>query len=239
VGELIEHYRTEKMPKRFSTRHGYEAWIKNHIRPRWGESPITALQPREVELGLRSLPLAPKSRVHIRGVIRGLWEFAMWRGDVPAQRNPMELVTIPCATKRRKPHSLTEDEFRKFVTHLSAPLDTIALLCVSFGLRISEARALRWSDVDWLGGTLQIVRGIVRSHVGPVKTAESERQMSIDPQLLTILKSWKQITQFAAEDDWMFASPIKLGKAALVVSAHLARVSPGSKRGAYGAVRHT
>jgi integrase len=27
-----------------------------------------------------------------------------------------------------------------------------------------------------------------------------------------ILKSWKQITQFAAEGDWMFASPIKLGE---------------------------
>jgi len=132
----------------------------------------------------------------------------MWRGDVPAQRNPMELVTIPRATKRRKPHSLTEDEFREFFTRLSAPLDTIALLCVSFGLRISEARALRWSDVDWLGGTLQIVRGIVGTHVGPVKTMDSERQMSIDPQLLAILKSWKQITQFPAEDDWIFASPI-------------------------------
>src|SRR5262249_49252288 len=130
------------MPERFSTRYGYEAWIKNHIVPRWGQLPITALQPREVELWLPSLPLAPKSRVHIRGVIRGLWEFAMWRGHVPAQRNPMELVTIKGATKRRKPRSLSEDEFRRFLTQLPAPLDTLALLCVSFGLRISEARAL-------------------------------------------------------------------------------------------------
>jgi integrase len=130
----------------------------------------------------------------------------------PPRAFPMELVTIKGATKGKKPRSLTEDEFRKFAAHLPEPLDTVALFCVSFGLRISEARALRWSDVDWLGGTLQIERGIVRSHVGPVKTRESERQMSIDPHLLTILKRWKQKTQFATEEDWIFASPAKLGR---------------------------
>ena len=45
VDELIEHYRVEKMPERFSTRHGYEAWIKNHIRPRWGELPSRRCNP--------------------------------------------------------------------------------------------------------------------------------------------------------------------------------------------------
>jgi integrase len=213
VKMLVEQYRLEKMPQRFSTRYGYEAWIKNHILPRWGNSPITDVQPREVELWLRSLALSPKSRVHIRGVLHQLWEFAMWRGDVPTQRNPMELVTIKGATKRtHKPRSLTEDEFRKFLAHLEEPIRTVALLCVSFGLRISECLALRWGDVDWLNGTLQIARGIVRQHVGPVKTSESEQRMSVDAQLLGILKDWKQTTQFAAESDWVFASPVQLGR---------------------------
>jgi integrase len=212
VNNLVAQYRAERMPERFSTRYGYEAWIKNHILPRWGNCPITELQPREVELWLRSLDLSPKSRVHIRGVIGQLWEFAMWHGYVPAQRNPMELVTIKGATKRRKPHSLTEHEFRNFLTHLEQPIRTITLLCVSFGLRISECLALKWSDVDWLNCTIQIARGIVRQRVGPVKTSESERRMSVDAELLVMLKTWKQITQFAAEDDWMFASPVKMGR---------------------------
>jgi integrase len=212
VKMLIGQYRLERMPQRFSTRYGYEAWIKNHIIPKWGNALITELQPREVELWLRSLELSPKSRVHIRGVIRQLWEFAMWRRDVPILRNPMELVTITGATKRRKPRSLTEDEFREFLAHLEQPIRTVALMCVSFGLRISECLALKWFDVDWLSGTLQIARGIVRQRVGPVKTSESERRMSVDAELLEILKSWKQITQFAADSDWMFASAVKLGR---------------------------
>jgi integrase len=80
----------------------------------------------------------------------------MWRGDVPTQRNPMELVTIKGASKRTsKPRSLTVDEFQRFVQHLGEPFRTVALVCVCFGLRISEALALRWSDVDWLNGETQ------------------------------------------------------------------------------------
>ena len=58
---------------------------------------------------------------------------------------------------------------------------------------------------------LQVVRGIVRQRVGPVKTAESEKPMAVDSDLLTVLGNWKQSTQFGAEGDWVFASPVKLG----------------------------
>ena len=75
---------------------------------------------------------------------------------------------------------------------MAEPVRTIALLCVSFGLRISECLALKWSDVDWLASTLQVVRGIVRQRVGPVKPAESEKPMAVDSELLSVLGNWKQ-----------------------------------------------
>jgi integrase len=144
VATLVEQYRAEKMPARFSTRRGYNAWFKNHILPKWGECEITAVQPRPVELWLQSLDMAPKSRAHIRGMLRILWDFAAWRGDVLMQRNPMELVTVKGASKRiRKPRSLTVEEFQKFVGHLQEPFHTIALMCVCLGLRISECLGLR------------------------------------------------------------------------------------------------
>jgi len=213
VSTLVEQYRAEKMPQRFSTRHGYNAWLNNHIIPKWGACEITDVQARPVELWLHSLTLAPKSRVAIRGLLGILWDFAMWRGDVPTQRNPMELVTIKGATKRMsKPRSLTVEEFQRFIVHLGEPFRTMALLCVCFGLRISECLALRWSDVDWLNGNLTVERGIVRQHVGDVKTTESRKQISADSSLLEILKRWKQTTQFSTSDDWLFASPTQLGR---------------------------
>lgn len=83
-------------------------------------------------------------------------------------------------------------------------------MCVCFGLRISECLALKWADVDWLRGKLSIQRGIVRQRVGELKTAYSGRAMAVDSEMLEVLRAWKQTTQFSAEGDWMFASPVKL-----------------------------
>ena len=67
VSSLVEVYRAERMPQRFSTRYSYDQWLTNHILPHWGEGSITDVKPRPVELWLHSLTLSPKSRVHIRG----------------------------------------------------------------------------------------------------------------------------------------------------------------------------
>ena len=213
VNTLVEQYRAEKMPKRSDTRRSYEVWIRNHILPKWGECALSDVQARPVELWLESLTLATKSRVHIRGVLRILWDFAMWLGDVPTQRNPMELVAIKGATKRtKKPRSLTVREFQKFVQHLGEPFRTMAVLCVCFGLRISEALGLKWGDVDWLESKLKVERSIVGQIVDDVKTRESEAEPPIDDAVLAVLKNWKQMSQFSDAEDWMFASPAQLGR---------------------------
>jgi len=211
--QLVEQYRGEKMPKRSDTRRAYEVWLRNHILPRWGDSALTELQARPVELWLDSLSLAPKSKAHIRGVLSILWDFAMWRGEVPTQRNPMELVRVKGLTKRtRQPRRLTVDEFQKFVQYLDEPFRTVALLCCCLGLRISECLALKWADVDWLNGKLRVERGIVCQQVDDVKTTESRRHMVMGRELLEALKTWKQTTQFPAPEDWVFASPVQLGQ---------------------------
>jgi integrase len=213
VKELIEQYRIEKMPKRRDTRRTYEVWLSNYIIPRWGNSLISEVHPRPVELWIKSLSLAPKSKVHIRGVLRILWDFGMWRGDVPIERNPMELVAVKCGTKRtRQPRSLTTEEFQRFTAHLKEPFRTIALVCVCFGLRISEALALKWGDVDWVNGKLCIERGIVCQVVDEVKTQDSLRALHADRDLLDILKIWERTSQFSASADWVFASPVQLGR---------------------------
>lgn len=88
----------------------------------------------------------------------------------------------------------------------------MALVCISFGLRISECLVLKWSDVDWLNAKLTVERGIVRQVVGDLKTEYSGRAMSIDTAMLAVLKTWRQETQFAGDGDWGFASPLKLGR---------------------------
>jgi integrase len=215
VQTLVQHYRTERMPNRASTRRGYEAWLINHVLPRWGDCSITDVQARPAELWLQSLTLAPKSKLHIRGLLSVLWDYAMWRGDVAIQRNPMELVSVASASQRvRKPRSLTPEQFQLLLNTLGSDVcwRTMLLMAVSFGLRISELLGLKWRDVDWLGKTIRIERGVVKQIVDDVKTNCSARTMVCADELLDVLKTWKQVTQFADPDDWMFASPAKLGR---------------------------
>jgi hypothetical protein len=77
-----------------------------------------------------SLSLAPKSKTHIRGVLRNLWDFAAWSGDVARdRRNPMELVRIRGASKRvQKPRSLTVEEFQNFA-NIYPSLSALWLCC--------------------------------------------------------------------------------------------------------------
>jgi integrase len=212
VQELVTAYLQEKAPPRKDTRRSYLVWLRCHILPKWGENQITDLQPRPVEMWLESRALSPKSKTHVRGVLSRVWDYAMWRGDVPSQRNPMSLVDIKGASKRtKKPRSLTIEQAQKFLCNLSQPFYEIALLCLLLGLRISECLALRWVDVDWLSLRLSIDRSIVNQNVEDVKTTESRRNMPLDPSLMDVLKTWKQRTEFSAPCDWMFASPSQLG----------------------------
>jgi integrase len=127
VATLVEHYREEKIPKRASTRRGYEVYLRKHILPKWQDVSITELQARPVELWLRTLELAPKSKVHVRGLLHTLWDYAMWRGDVPTQRNPMELVEVRNASKRlQKPRTMTIEEFHRLSAVLTEPYRTMA-----------------------------------------------------------------------------------------------------------------
>ena len=64
----------------------------------------------------------------------------------------------------------------------------MALVCVCLGLRISEALALRWADVDWLGSRLSIRRGIVEQVVGDLKTEGSAKTVDLAGELLERLK---------------------------------------------------
>ena len=213
VGELVAQYRVEKMPQRASTRRGYETFLRNYILPKWQDSQITDLQARPVELWIKSLTLAPKSKVHIRGLIQTLWDYAMWRGDVPTQRNPMELVHVRNASKRlQKPRMMTIEEFHRLSAVLTEPYRTMATAGVCLGLRWSEIVGLQWRDIDWLNGELRLQRAVVKQIEDEVKTVHPSKPLALDPRILDVLKLHKQNSIFTESHDWVFASPEKHGK---------------------------
>lgn len=71
MAALIARYENERIPTRHSTRRVYRSFLQTHVLPRWGNTLIQDMQPREVELWLRGLELAPKTRSHLRNLLHG------------------------------------------------------------------------------------------------------------------------------------------------------------------------
>jgi integrase len=212
LGELVQRFETERFPQRQNTAKVYRSWLKNHIKPMWGDQPLTAIQPQAVESWLRSLDLAPKSKTHVRALMHALFEFAMFAGAIELGRNPISLVRNHGATHRiRQVRNLTVAEFQRLVKELPEPFATLALCCGCLGLRISEALGLKWGDVDWLGSSISIQRSIVGQVVDTPKTQGSRKSVIVADELLERLRGWKQCSEFASESDWVFASSVQLG----------------------------
>jgi integrase len=160
-------------------------------------------------------------------------------------RNPISLVQNKGAMKKtRKARSLTVEQFHALLEELHEPFGTMALFSVCLGLRISEALAFKWDDVDWLGEQIHIRRGIVEQVVGDVKTEGSARSFPLTGELLERLKAWKQRSDFSGAGDWIFASPIKIGRLPYSYTGvwrELVRAAEAAKIGHLGthAFRHT
>lgn len=169
----------------------------------------------------------------------------MWAGILQMARNPISLVQ----KQRRNSQGpqgpqLTVEQFQALIKALHEPFATMALLCVCLGLRISEALALRWADVDWLGSRLSVRRGIVNRVVDEVKTEGSAKTFNLVPELLDRLKSFKQVSEFSGPDDWIFASSLKYGALPYSYTGvwrELVRAAELAKIGHLGthALRHT
>jgi integrase len=188
-------------------------YLRKHILPNWQDARITDLQARPVELWLRTLELAPKSKVHVRGLLHTLWDYAMWRSDVPTQRNPMELVQIRNASKRLgKPRTMTIEEFHRLSAILTEPYRTMATVGVCLGLRWSELVGLKWKDINWLNGELRLQRAVVKQIEDELKTVHSSKPLALDARILDLLKLHKQNSIFTDPEDWVVASPEKRGK---------------------------
>lgn len=214
MAELIEKYRAERMPKRRSTARGYNSKLKNHIIPRWGNTLVSEMMTSAypVEQWLKSFDGSPKSKVHLRGILSVLLDYAMLVAVVPIGRNPMELVRIEDASKRLKdPTVLTYEQFGALLSELREPFRTMALLGGVLGLRCSEF-GLKWKDLNFEKLTLTLRQAVVNGHEDDLKTPASKSVLPIAPELAEALLRWRSITFFKQPQDWVFASPFTLGR---------------------------
>jgi integrase len=130
------------------------------------------------------------------------WEFF--------DRNPITLVR-QSAKRTRVPDVLTVDEIGKLLEELGDPWRTAVYVAVTTGRRVSELLGLKWADVDFTGAEVNLSRGIVRQHVGEMKTEASRKPVPLDVGLAGVLLGWRGCCPYNQDADYIFASPDKHG----------------------------
>jgi integrase len=152
---------------------------------------------------LRSLPLAPKSKVHIRSLLHVLYQCAR-RWEL-IDTNPIELVR-QSGGRRGIPRTLTPGEISLLLDQLRQPYHSMVLVAVCLGLRVSEIIGLQWGDIDWDNRTVMVQRSVVHGRVGATKTEASLRPLPVDVRIIMPLKELHNRSLHTRREDWVFAN---------------------------------
>lgn len=163
---------------------------KTYIRDNLGHIKLGKLSAYTVETWMKSLPTAYVQRVAF-GVLRHAYKQA-YKWDL-VQRNFFDKLTPP-----KKEHSekvVADGELAALIigAMYGEPIEAPFLIEISCGTRMSEALAIDWEDIDFNSGKVHIYRSYQEvagegAQFFDVKTASSNRKVSIPPSVLERLK---------------------------------------------------
>jgi integrase len=138
-----------------------------------------------------SRPMAKKVFVSFRAILA----YAMRKGLVAQNvAASAEAVAIDSRAKRKLEIGVdipTREEVAAMIAHAGKlrPMLTVAAFS---GLRNSELRGLRWSDVDLKGGRISVRQRMDRyNEIGRPKTKSSERTLPVGPVVIHTLQEWR------------------------------------------------
>jgi integrase len=140
---------------------------------------------RREGMGSRRLQLA-------HAALRACLETAVRLGELPD--NPVRRVPKPRHTPAERAVWSREETVRfvRVAAESRLRYAPLVLLLLGGGLRLSEALAVTWDDLDLRAGTVRITKALVwagaRAHAGPPKSRSGERQLTLPSWALAALE---------------------------------------------------
>src|SRR2546421_5544631 len=194
---LAEAVRHSVRPKTYEN---YDLCVRR-ILPYVGRMRLRALTPEQIQYALGKLLDAGLARRTVRQVHmvlrRALKQAVLWR---MLPNNPSDAVKAP-RPDRQEMNTLSESEVRKLLATAIGMRDYgLWALLVTSGLRLGEALALRWSDLDLTEGRATVRRAVQRQRgaglvfVEP-KSARSRRTVPIPRATIEVLAEQRRANE--------------------------------------------
>lgn len=194
VGEVARAWLADvKRDKAPSTAMHYRRWYERVVEPAFGTHKVASVTPQEIQGFYDELAerYAPGTVGHVHKIIRGIFGRALNDGFI--RSDPTDRRRIP-KDQRDPPQVFTPEEARRFTERASADrFGTILIFMLATGVRIGEALALHWADVDLDARTARIHRTAQRGDAGwhisdRLKTKSSERTVVIPAVAIMALR---------------------------------------------------
>lgn len=195
---------------RETTREEYRRDLEREAIPFFGRMKLTEIEPQDVkrytaELGQRGL-----SHASVRNAlapVRALLATALEEGLL--RSNPAAGIRIASApspdAEEEHAKALSEEELARLLAATAPPWRLLLEFLAHTGLRISEALALIWSDIDPDTHHVRIRRRLYRGIDAP-KSRYARRDVPLSPAMLTRLQTLRAGSNFPADSDPVFAS---------------------------------
>lgn len=194
-----EWRRTYKDGKqRQNTRDGISSYLRVHIYPTWGDTPIDQIATKDIQefMNARS-HLAAKTLREMLNLLKQVFSSAVEDGLIPTNPAKSSRLSNPGkASKNRE--ALDRDTLAEIAgkLHLLEENDRRFLaLAMYTGMRRGEIVGLRWEDIDLANNVIHVQRSANinkgKAIIGETKTASGKRDIPIAPDLLSNLKPLK------------------------------------------------
>lgn len=159
-----------KLNLKYNTQVGYLRIIETHLKPRFGTYKLKTITPAILQEFANGLKLNGYSKSHVVGILT-VFQSALDYAIEPLHyinQNPMKSVRFPkIERKPRERIILTMDDWQKIINRFQDTRYYIPLMIGFYtGLRISEAFALTWDDIDLENKTLSVNKQIVKRNFG-------------------------------------------------------------------------
>jgi integrase len=163
-----------------STAGFYRQHLNHHLLPHFGDFVLERIDRLAIEqFLLAKASLSWSTRHGVLATFSAVLKAAVeWKA---LNHNPAHGLTLPRKSEKYSKAIPSPAQLQSLLERLDADTGLLVKVLALTGLRVSEAIALKWSDVDWQAQTVRVQRRWYRGNMDLPKTKASLRPRWIGP----------------------------------------------------------
>ena len=190
-------------------------YVKKVMIPVWGNTMADDIKRRDVRDWLKALKddgtYSGPTTGKIKGIMHAVYEYGLFEEQVTS--NPCDGWRLKGVKSTYTAITITPQQTLMILRSVTDPLYFALVFTVAAtALRASEVIALRWADIMWDESRIRINKRWRKGKDGKPKTEASDSTVALGPILAHYLRTWRGLSPYTADTDFVFPSMVKKGK---------------------------